>query len=223
MPQHSSASQDERGWFFFVVNGECETYSARVTYNETTRKWESDYVITLWCSNRHPIALERKAPDRTMPIYEVYKNGHSVNARTDIQWMIRDLAEEYDFDERIIFGMIVLESTFNPNSHHKKGNWRGLAQISPYWTSSAATRGGVPRFTDNPGSRNLFDPYDNLITLMEIWTYARNTHNINLDSELGYVKLLYWHSTGKSPTNITRWGYSTTALRFASELREITH
>ncbi|MCL2424783.1 MAG: transglycosylase SLT domain-containing protein [Oscillospiraceae bacterium] len=148
-------------------------------------------------------------------LYEVYKNGTRVNASPEIQHMIRDFAQEYDFCEKIIMGMIVHESTFNPRAHNKTGNWRGLAQISPFWITTRQ----IERFTDNYKSRDLFNPYDNLLTLMEMWSYARDKYNLDLSTDHGYIQLLFWHSTGRNPKNVrngTR--YTRQVLKFVDEL-----
>jgi len=153
------------------------------------------------------------------PLYYVYKNGFRVNACVEIQHMIRAFAIEFDFCERVIFGMIVNESTFDPSVHFMPGDWRGLAQISPFWIGNAA----IERFCDDYRSRDLFDAYDNLLTLMEIWSHARNRYNLDLTTEHGYVQLLFWHSTGRDPTNLSSDGtqYTRRVMRFVDELVEI--
>jgi len=150
--------------------------------------------------------------DGLQPLYEVYKNSYPVNAPAHIQWMIRDFANEFGFDERYIIGMIVAESTFHPRVINE--NCRGLSQINPYWLRSSV----VERFSDDPRSRDLYEPYDNLLTLMEIWCYARRAYDLDTDTEIGMLRLLYWHNTGKDPTNVTRWGYASRIFGYVDEL-----
>jgi len=166
-------------------------------------------------------------PDREQPIYEVYKNGHKVDVPAEIQWMIHDMADKYGFDEKIIFGMIVTESTFNQRATNE--NCRGLAQINPFWLKSTS----VARFTGDPRSRDLYEPCDNLMTLMEIWCYARDAYGLETgiiaasgqgeetlreSTMLGYIKLLYWHNTGKDPRKVARWAYAARVFGYAEEL-----
>jgi len=66
--------------------------------------------------------------------------------------------------------------------------------------------------------RDLTNPYDNILTLMEMWVYARDAYNLDLTSRSGYVKLLYWHATGKPPTNVNTYSYANQVFTFADEL-----
>ena len=184
--------------------------------------------------------------DKTRPLYEVYKNGYRVNAPADIQWMIRDLAAEHGYDEKIIFGMVVMESTFNPRAiggtrcitHHAaclrscsgaceaddsscvfKGRWFGLTQTVPYWLTANSLKDY--RLTDDPAIRDLMDPYDNLVTCLETWNYAREVYGLDLDTELGWVQLLYFHNTGHDPSRVTRWAYAAKIFEYANELVEV--
>jgi len=155
--------------------------------------------------------------DRSQPIYEVYKNGCPVNAPADIQWMIHDLAKEYGFDEKLIFGMIVAESTFNPRS---SGNGcYGLAQITKYWLHSKALE--PYRITDDYKTRDLLDPYANLLTLTELWRYAVDTYGLDLSTERGMTELLYFHNTGDDPGGVTHWAYATRIFKYMDELVEV--
>jgi len=163
--------------------------------------------------------VEQPEPSEPLePLYDVFKNGARVNACPEIQHMIRELAQEHDFSEVMIMAMIVHESTFNPRAHNVGGDWRGLAQISPFWIGNRP----IERLTDDYRSRDLFDPYDNLLTLMEIWSYARDRYNLDLSTERGYIQLLFWHSTGRNPTNVSRGtSYTRQVLKFADEIFEI--
>lgn len=151
--------------------------------------------------------------DRTKPIYEVYKNGYYVEVPAETQWIIRDFATEYGFDEKIIFGLALAESTFNPNCKGDSERSLGLYQIQRYWIKGA----DIPHFTDDYKSRNLFDPYDATLTLMEIWSYAVNSYNIDISTEQGMKDLLYWHNSGKYIKNVN-WKYSNDIFGFAKEL-----
>lgn len=152
--------------------------------------------------------------DRTKPIYQVYKDGYVVEVPTEWQWYIRDMAEQYDFDEKIIFGCILAESCFNPKTAGDSEKSLGLAQIQKFWIRGAA----ITHFTEDYCDRDLLNPYDNILTLMEIWSYARETYSLDLSTELGIKQLLYWHNTGKDPTKVTKWQYSTNCIKYASEL-----
>lgn len=159
--------------------------------------------------------IESTTLDRTKPIYEVYKNGWFVEAATaDVQWIIRDLSEQYGLPEKAIYGLICAESTFVPDLESFDGGCWGLAQINTFWI----TRANITHFTDDYRNRNLCDPYDNLLTLAEMMCYARDTYGLDFTQRADLVKYLYWHNTGKDPTRVTRWDYATRALGYADEL-----
>lgn len=153
--------------------------------------------------------------DRTKPLYEVYKDGWPVEVPVDWQWYIRDLCNTYDLPEKTIYGLILKESTFQPDVESFDGGCWGLAQISTYWISGA----NITHFTDDYRSRDLCDPYDNLLTLAEMMCYARDTYGLDYNVKMGQNHYLYWHATGKSPVRVTWIGPSATkAFRFAEEL-----
>lgn len=161
------------------------------------------------------VEVIEESPDRTKPIYEVYKNGWFVSAASaDIQWIIRDLCEQYDLPEKAIYGLILVESTFDTNCVSQTGRHLGLAQIGRFWITEA----NMPHFTDDYRSRDLFDPYDNLLTLAEMMCFARGEYNLDYSQRGDLVKYLYWHNTGQNPTRVTNWDYATNALRFGDEL-----
>ena len=156
--------------------------------------------------------------DRTQPIYEVYKDGHEVEVAADLQWLIRDFATEYEFDEEIIFGLALAESTFNSKASSEGGKVRGLFQINKFWIGGAR----IPHFTDTYKSRDLFNPADSLITLAEMWSYAIDSYDIDISTEQGMKDLLYWHNTGRYKKDID-WKYSNRVFKYANELVEITY
>ena len=149
------------------------------------------------------------------PIYEVYKDGHFVDACSSTQYFIRNMAREHGYCERIIFGMIVMESTFDPRTVNTVGNWRGLAQISPFWLRAKLVE--PFRLTEDHAQRDLRDPFHNILTLIEIWNYARYTYDIDSSTELGMRQLLFWHSTGDFRIN-PKTPYISTVLRYVDEL-----
>lgn len=150
--------------------------------------------------------------DRTKPIYEVYKNGWAVSVPADWQWYIRDMCIKYDFPEPLIYGMILTESTFDASASNS--GCYGLAQINKFWIRGA----NITHFTDDYRSRDLCDAYDNILTLFEMWVYARDTYGLDPWVQADQVKLLYWHNTGKDPTNVTKWKYATKAIGHGNEL-----
>lgn len=161
------------------------------------------------------VEVIEESPDRTKPIYEVYKDGWRVSAATvEIQWIIRDMSEKYDLPEKTIYGLILVESAFQADCVSASGHHFGLAQIGNFWITGA----NMPHFTDDYRSRDLFDPYDNLLTLAEMMCYARDYYHLDYSCTADLVKYLYWHNTGKDPTRVTKWDYATKALRFSDEL-----
>lgn len=153
--------------------------------------------------------------DRTKPLYEVYKDGWAVEVPVEWQWYIRDLCNTYDLPEKTIYGLILKESTFQPDVESFDGGCWGLAQISTYWINGA----NITHFTDDYRSRDLCDPYDNLLTLAEMMCYARDAYGLDFNTKMGQNHYLYWHATGKSPVKVTWIGPSATkAFRFAEEL-----
>lgn len=153
--------------------------------------------------------------DRTKPIYEVYKGGYAVNVPTDLQWHLRDMCEKYNYPERAIYGMILTESTFDPNAYN--AGCYGLAQINKFWIRGA----NIEHFTDDWYDRDLCDPYDNILTLFEMWEYCRATYELDPWVESDMVKFLYWHNTGKDPRRVTQWDYADKALYHADELVQL--
>lgn len=152
--------------------------------------------------------------DRTKPIYEVYKDGWAVAVPVEWQWYIRDLSETYDLPETLIYGLCLSESTFDPTTTSSVG-CRGLVQINPYWIS---TRANLEHFTDDYYNRDLYDPYDNLLTLAEMMCYAREEYGLDYSQTLGLKRYVYWHATGKNPIRWTDGPYSRMVLGFAAEL-----
>lgn len=161
-----------------------------------------------------PVVEEPVVPtlDRTKPLYKVYKNGWEVAVDTDLQWYIRDISEKYGLPEKTIYGMILCESTFQADAYN--AGCYGLCQINSFWIHGA----NITHFTDDYSSRNLLNPYDNLLTLAEMTVYCRDTYGLDLSTRDGQVKWLYWHNTGKDPRNVSHWSYAEKALGFADEL-----
>ena len=172
--------------------------------------------IEITISDEEAEETEQQTPTSEM-IYEVYKDGVLLNVPADLQWEIRNFSNEYNFNERIIFGLIILESTFSPTAQN--GSCLGLAQIDTFWVRGA----NMPRLTDDWRNRNLLNPHDNLLTLMEMWMYARDLYSLNPWDELGMKQLLYWHNTGRDPRNVTNWPYSNKIFDYAAELVEIQY
>lgn len=154
----------------------------------------------------------KPALDRTKPLYEVYKDGWKVDVPVKLQWYIRDNCIKYDYPEKLVYGMVLTESTFDPTV--SGGGCYGLAQINKFWIRGA----NITHFTDDYRSRNLLDPYDNLLTMFEMWEYATETYGLDPWTQSGQVKLLYWHNTGKDPRNVSNWKYATKAIRHGNEL-----
>ncbi len=166
-----------------------------------------------------PTPSPEPVPDRTKPIYEVYKDGWEVEVSAEVQWIIRDFAEKYDFDEKLIFGCCLAESCFEQYAGLSTGSqYRGLTQIGTYWIYTDT----IPRFEENSADRDLFDPYDNILTLMELWSYARDTFDIDTSTEQGKKDLLYFHNTGDYWENVD-WRYSNKIIGYADELVEIEY
>lgn len=159
-----------------------------------------------------------KTLDRNEPLYEVYKVGKlNENATVEIQWIIRDICDTYELPEKMIYGLILAESGFDAGARNPTdpngGSW-GLAQINKFWISGA----NITHFTDDYRSRDLLDPYDNMLTLAEIMCYARDAYGLDLEAKEDQIKYLYWHNTGQSPKWVTTWPYATRALGYADEL-----
>lgn len=154
--------------------------------------------------------------DRTKPIYEVYKSGVAVDVPVEWQWYIRDLCTEHDLLdlEPALYGLILTESTFTADIESFDGGCFGLAQIGKYWITTA----NITHFTDDYRSRDLFDPYDNILTMTEMVCYARDAYGLDFGQKAGKIKYLYWHNTGKDPTRVKSWDYATEALGYADEL-----
>lgn len=162
--------------------------------------------------------LEEVEPeeDRQQGLYILSKNGYVLpNQHIDIQWLIHDMCEQYDIPERWMMGMILAESTFDTNDVSSSG-CTGLTQISGYWLRSTV----VPELEPGRRSRNLRDPYQNILTTIEMMHYARDKYGIDLNSEQGFKDYAYWHNTGKFKQNVS-WDYSNKCIRFGNELTAI--
>ena len=179
--------------------------------------------------NEVPLAV-MPTEDRTVPIYEVYKNGTLITAATpELQWMARDIAETHGIPERFIFALITLESTWNPRTVNERGPWIGLTQMSGYWKTARTLT--EYRLTDRHRDYDLYDPYDNLLSATEMWLYGIDNYDIDPATDLGIMRLAYFHSTGKNPDGVTGesshpgWhsSYYNHLLRFMGEMAEIQH
>lgn len=186
--------------------------TAEESLDELNRHW----VGTIW--DEYYATLEEETVintlDRTKPIYEVYKGGYLVYVPVEWQWYIRDLCEEHDLPERTIYGLILEESTFVATCKNTTGDCFGLSQLSKHWIRTA----NITHFTDDYRSRDLYNPYDNILTLAELMCYARTTYGLDYGQRDGLVKYLYFHNTGKDPTRVRKWDYATRALGYADEL-----
>lgn len=186
--------------------------TAEESLDELNRRW----VGTIW--DEYYATLEEETVintlDRTKPIYEVYKGGYPVYVPVEWQWYIRDLCEEHDLPERTIYGLILEESTFVAGCKNATGDCFGLSQLSKHWIRTA----NITHFTDDYRSRDLYNPYDNILTLAELMCYARTTYGLDYGQRDGLVKYLYFHNTGKDPTRVRKWDYATRALGYADEL-----
>lgn len=188
-------------------------------------------------------------PDRTFARFDIFSLHDWVNSNytkitmidvdPELQWLIYDysiiLAEMmsqymtemhekeivicHEFVERLLIGLFALESGVNTLCRNPAGPWDGLGQVSPFWKRSEAV--APYRLTEDHRSRDLFNPEHNILTIIEIWSYAINHHNIDLtlEDDLGFVRLLYWHNTG-SGRQVNSWRYSTNILRYAELLQE---
>jgi len=104
-----------------------------------------------------------------------------------------------------------------------RGRWFGWTQMTHHWLTTGDL---TPyRLTDDHASRNLFNPEHNLLTTIEKWNYGRDVYGIDTDTELGIRQILWYHSTGRNPTNVTLdshrdWynAYARQVYRYADEL-----
>lgn len=169
-------------------------------------------------------AIEEPTLDRTKPIYVLHDRSNRIVEYfpVELQWHIRDLAEEYGFDERLILSLIRWESEFKTDAieyiNGRAASW-GLCQINRFWITGA----NIEHFTDDYRNRDLLDPYDNLLTLMEIWHYAIDAYNLDVTNDADIIKLLYWHNTGRDPRRITSWRYATSIINYRDSLQPIEY
>jgi hypothetical protein len=145
------------------------------------------------------------------PIYDVYKNGSHINISAEIQWFIRELAEEHGYCEKMIFGLILEEANDNDEL------WEGFRGANSFWLRSIGAIAPY-RLTDNYQYRNLADPFDNLLTVVELWNYVRARYDLDVNTDRDKIQLLYWHHTGMDPSRVVLWDFATRVLGFADEL-----
>ena len=214
-----------------------------ITIEETMASQEryEAAIDELWLLQEAEVPLvETPLQNREQPIYSVYKcsdilrgqpetcgnceEACFVEAPVEWQWFIWDLAEEHGIPESFIFGLITLESTWNPRTVNEQGPWIGLVQMSQYWKRAVTL--SPYRLTDRHRDYDLYDPYDNLLSAMEMWLYGLDHYDIDPQTELGQLRLAYFHSTGNNPNNVTgieshrRWydSYGKFLFRFIDEL-----
>lgn len=154
--------------------------------------------------------------NRSAPIYRLSKDGYVLsNQRVAEQWVVRDICARYSLPEKYIFGMILMESEFNPNATSSSG-CKGLGQISSYWLRNKV----VPEFEAGRRNRNLYDPYHNALTIAEMMTWCANNYGLNLHNERDMKDALYWWNTGKFKRNVS-WSYSNKCIQYANELVQL--
>lgn len=154
--------------------------------------------------------------DRSAPIYRLSKDGYVLsNQRVAEQWIVYDICAKYNLPEKYIFGMILMESDFNPNATSSSG-CKGLGQISSYWLRNKV----VPEFEAGRRNRNLYDPYHNALTIAEMMTWCANNYGLNLYNERDMKDALYWWNTGKFKRGVS-WSYSNKCIQYANELVQL--
>lgn len=151
--------------------------------------------------------------NRSAPIYQLSKDGYVLsNQRVAEQWIVHDICARYNLPEKYIFGMILMESEFNPGATSSSG-CKGLGQISSYWLRNKV----VPEFEAGRRNRNLYDPYHNMLTIAEMMTWCANNYGLNLHNERDMKDALYWWNSGKFKRNVS-WKYSNKCIQYANEL-----
>lgn len=166
----------------------------------------------------HAEAVEEPeiSENRSAPIYRLSKDGYVLsNQRVAEQWTVRDICARYNLPEKYIFGMILMESEFNPSATSSSG-CKGLGQISSYWLRNKV----VPEFEAGRRNRNLYDPYHNALTIAEMMTWCANNYGLNLHNERDMKDALYWWNTGKFKRNVS-WKYSNKCIQYANELVQL--
>lgn len=154
--------------------------------------------------------------NRSAPIYRLSKDGYVLgNQRVAEQWIVHDICARYNLPEKYIFGMILMESEFNPNATSSSG-CKGLGQISSYWLRNKV----VPEFEAGRRNRNLYDPYHNALTIAEMMTWCANNYGLNLHNERDMKDALYWWNSGKFKRNVS-WKYSNKCIQYANELVQL--
>lgn len=158
------------------------------------------------------ITPEVSTLNKTEPIYAVYAHGSRIDVPAEWQWYIHDLCEEYNYPEEIWYGLILSESGFRPEVNN--GVYFGLCGLS----GSLIRNTAIPKFTDDAASRDLCDPYDNLITAFELWEYNRNKYGLDPWTDDGIMRLLYMHNTGMHPSQASYTNYVNRCISFSKEL-----
>ncbi len=159
------------------------------------------------------VAEPEISENRSAPIYQLSKDGYVLgNQRVAEQWIVHDICVRYNLPEKYIFGMILMESEFNPGATSSSG-CKGLGQISSYWLRNKV----VPEFEAGRRNRNLYDPYHNTLTIAEMMTWCANNYGLNLHNERDMKDALYWWNTGKFKRNVS-WKYSNKCIQYANEL-----
>lgn len=163
----------------------------------------------------------REAERRTLPLFSFENDvlrGHP-DPSVELQWMIYDLVTEHDVNLEMVLGIIAHESNFNINSHNENGDWRGLAQISPFWLRSPGIE--PYRLTDDYRDRCLFNPEHNMLTLIEMHEYFMEHNELDRHCKYAQNSFIWFHGSGRNKSegfNGNSW--TRTVWWFASQ---ITH
>jgi len=164
---------------------------------------------------------EAERERRANPRYEVFKNGHRIEVCVDLQWFLFDISNSFQICEKLMYGIMMTESAGNPNTVGDSGASLGLMQLNSMWFRENPL---VWRYRDNVANRDPFNPYDNLVTSLEVLNYIRATYSLDLNTDSGIRDLLFSYNAGGCPsrrTLWTRWNYDDIVLRHAAELVQL--
>lgn len=158
-----------------------------------------------------PVETEAPVTEATEPPVTLY----DVPLEARLQIHIISVAEAYDIDPAIIFGMAYKESNYNPDALGDGGSSHGLLQIQPRFQKERMERLGCD---------NLLDPFQNVSVGVDILANLIDYYDGNIEMAL----IAYNMGRGGAWNDCFSGGvysnyYSQTIMKKAAELRGTTY
>ena len=136
----------------------------------------------------------------------------------DLQDFTRKVCEVYQLDERIMYGIMYVESRFQEDAVSSVG-CQGLMQVTPSYADTWLSTSRANKILDEVGANkvNLFHPYTNIVAGAEALTAWREAAQ-KYDNILPYLYLDAYHKGWKAFSQPYYDDYATVVLEYAEEI-----